>query len=359
MARVIVIGAGLAGLATAMEASVRGHHVVVLEQRSTIGGRASSELRDDFPIGFGPHFLLKKGPLHRLVLKVSRMKPSTLPLRPHRIELVGQGMMQPRAPMMDAVLYRRAVRKYEIVHPSIRAAEHFASWGMGSEVRTKALLRGKLLGTKEGWSGLIGRLAVTLDEVGIPIETGAKVTQVERNKVHLEDGRHIETDVIILACGYRRSKQLLPDLPDCESLKASTIDVALDSTPLGDKQAILDIKNSIGLFDMKQIHPGIVTSGSLLSAICFSDNSKEQRMEMLDQFLDERAPGWRSHVLHDRRQEQVTVAVTGTRPSHDCVVKKGILLAGAWVESEHILSDGAVASARLAAESIASVPLQK
>jgi hypothetical protein len=41
------------------------------------------------------------------------------------------------------------------------------------------------------------------------------------------------------------------------------------------------------------------------------------------------------------------------------VVKKGILLAGAWVESEHILSDGAVASARLAAESIASVPLQK
>ena len=29
MARVIVIGAGLAGLATAMEASVRGHHVVV------------------------------------------------------------------------------------------------------------------------------------------------------------------------------------------------------------------------------------------------------------------------------------------------------------------------------------------
>ena len=67
MARVIVIGAGLAGLATAMEASVRGHHVVVLDQRSTIGGRASSELRDDFPIGFGPHLLLKKGPLHRLL----------------------------------------------------------------------------------------------------------------------------------------------------------------------------------------------------------------------------------------------------------------------------------------------------
>ena len=287
------------------------------------------------------------------------MKPSTLPLRPHRIELVGQGMMQPRSPMVDAVLYRRAVRKYELAHPSIRAAEHFASWGMGSEVRSKAFLRSKLLGLKEGWSGLIGRLAVTLDEVGVPIETGAKVTQIERNKVHLADGRHIETDVIILACGYRRSMQLLPDLPDCEALKASTIDVALDSTPLGDKHAILDVKNSIGLFDLKQIHPGTSPSGSLLSAICFSDKSKEQRMEMLDKFLDQRAPGWRSHILHDRRQEQVTVAIIGERPSHDSIMKKGILLAGAWVESEHILSDGAVASARLAAESIASIPLQK
>ena len=287
------------------------------------------------------------------------MKPSTLPLRPHRIELVGQGMMQPRSPMIDAVLYRRAVRKYELAHPSIRAAEHFASWGMGSEVRSKAFLRSKLLGLKEGWSGLIGRLAVTLDEVGVPIETGAKVTQIERNKVHLADGRHIETDVIILACGYRRSRQLLPDLPECEMLKASTIDVALDSTPLGDKHAILDVKNSIGLFDLKQIHPGTSPSGSLLSAICFSDKSKEQRMEMLDKFLDQRAPGWRSHILHDRRQEQVTVAIIGKRPSHDSIMKKGILLAGAWVESEHILSDGAVASARLAAESITSIPLQK
>ena len=82
-------------------------------------------------------------------------------------------------------------------------------------------------------------------------------------------------------------------------------------------------------------------------------------MERLDKFLDQRAPGWRSHILHDRRQEQVTVAIIGERPSHDRIMKKGILLAGAWVESEHILSDGAVASARLAAESIASIPLQK
>ena len=63
MARVLVVGAGLSGLSVAMEASVRGHHVVVLEKRPSIGGRASSESRDGFPIGYGPHFLLEERPI--------------------------------------------------------------------------------------------------------------------------------------------------------------------------------------------------------------------------------------------------------------------------------------------------------
>ena len=136
MARVLVIGAGLSGLSVAMEASVRGHHVVVLEKRPSIGGRASSDSRDGFPIGYGPHFLLKKGPLHQLVRKVSKVKPSVLPLRPHRLEILGQGMMQPRKPMMDAALYRRAAKAYNLEHPSIQASEHIASGG--SRMRIEA-----------------------------------------------------------------------------------------------------------------------------------------------------------------------------------------------------------------------------
>ena len=64
---------------------------------------------------------------------------------------------------------------------------------------------------KEGWSGLVGRLAVTLDEVGIPIETGANVVKVEKHKAHLADGRHVETDVIILHAGMvkRRNSFLI------------------------------------------------------------------------------------------------------------------------------------------------------
>ena len=359
MARVLVVGAGLSGLSVAMEASVRGHHVVVLEKRSSIGGRASSEVRDGFPIGYGPHFLLKKGPLHHLVRKVSKVKPSVLPLRPHRLEMVGQGMVQPRKPMMDAVLYRRASKSYDRGHPSIQASEDIASWGLGNEERSRALLNNNLLALKEGWSGLVGRLAVTLDEVGIPIETGTNVVKVEKHKVHLSDGRHVEADVVILACGYGQSKKLLPELPDIQFRTASTIDVALDALPLGDRHGILDIERSMAIFDMKQIHPGIAPSGALLSAVHYGEGKGEDRLSQLCTFMDERAPGWKAHILHERQQKNVKIAPLAGRVDFGFARKSGILLTGAWVGSEHILSDGAVAASRLAAEYISKMPLQQ
>ena len=359
MARVLVVGAGLSGLSIAMEASVRGHHVVVLEKRSTIGGRASSEPRDGFPIGYGPHFLLKKGPLHQLVRKVSKVKPSVLPLRPHRLEILGNGMMQPRKPMMDAALYRRAVKAHDLEHPSIQSSDHFASWGLNNQARSKALLNSNLLVLKEGWSGLVGRLAVTLDEVGIPIETGARVDKIEKHKVHLADGRHIETDVIVLACGYGQAKKLIPDLPEISFVTASTIDVALDASPLGERHGILDTTDSMAIFDLKQIHPGIAPSGALLSAVRFSDEKGEDRLAKLSKFMDQRAPGWKSHILHERQQKNVKIASKGGRIPCGFARKSGVLLTGAWVESEHILSDGAVEASRTAAEYIGKMPLQQ
>ena len=153
--------------------------------------------------------------------------------------------------------------QWAFLQQEMGASEHIASWGLKDEGRSRALLNSQLLVLKEGWSGLVGRLAVTLDEVGIPIETGANVIKVEKHKVHLADGRHVETDVIVLACGYGQAKKLIPDLPDVSFVTASTIDVALDALPLGERHGILDIEQSMAIFDMKQIHPGIAPSGAL------------------------------------------------------------------------------------------------
>ena len=60
MARVVVVGAGLAGLACALEATTAGHHVVIMERSERIGGRGTTQNFDGFPFGFGPHLFLKK-----------------------------------------------------------------------------------------------------------------------------------------------------------------------------------------------------------------------------------------------------------------------------------------------------------
>ncbi len=57
MARVAVIGAGVAGLAVSARLAKRGHDVVVLEQASTIGGKLGRYERDGFVFDTGPSLL--------------------------------------------------------------------------------------------------------------------------------------------------------------------------------------------------------------------------------------------------------------------------------------------------------------
>ena len=53
--KIVVLGAGISGLATAWKLSEKGGDVEVLERRGTIGGIASSFKRNDYTLDFGPH----------------------------------------------------------------------------------------------------------------------------------------------------------------------------------------------------------------------------------------------------------------------------------------------------------------
>lgn len=78
---VVVIGAGLAGLAAAAYVAAAGHPVTVHERRGRIGGRATTDERKGFRFNQGPHALYGGGAaesvLRELGVRVPGGKPST------------------------------------------------------------------------------------------------------------------------------------------------------------------------------------------------------------------------------------------------------------------------------------------
>ena len=210
MARVLVVGAGLAGLACALEATLAGHHVVVLERSQRIGGRGTSQNIDGFPVGFGPHLFLKKGPFHNLVRKLSRVKLATASIRLHRTEVVGHGIIRPLEDAKTSLFNKRILKDSNGTHAIVSGCHFLSSWGgQRNDDRYNALMKGNLLVSNEGWAGMVGRLAAALDEVGVFIECGLEVQRIETGKAYLVDGREIETDVIVLACGPSGAKKLV------------------------------------------------------------------------------------------------------------------------------------------------------
>ncbi len=375
MARVLIVGGGLAGLSAALEATTAGHHVVALEKASRIGGRATSQPLDGFAIGYGPHLLMKNGPLHSIAKRLSRVRLVTTPLRPHRTEVLGHGLIRPTGDLQRAALNKRALKANDFTHPIVKGAAFLAGWGSPIEDsnRLKALNKGQLLVSNEGWAGLIGRMGAALDEVGVFIECGLDVVRLEPGKAHLADGRTIETDVIILACGAKGARRLLSTLdPDMaqphfqplERTTASTIEVGLDAKPFVDRQALIDLTRQMAIIDYIQIQPRLGPNGSHLAAIAVGGlehdagttrfDSAEARLAALESFMDERALGWRNHIIQEGRQSNITLhEATTIKVDPLAFATHGVILAGTWVENDHTLADGAVSSGRKAGGLIA------
>ena len=374
MARVLIVGGGLAGLSAALEATSAGHHVVALERAPRVGGRATTQPLDGFAMGYGPHLLLKNGPLHSITKKLSRVRLATQPLRPHRCEVLGHGLIRPTGDVRTAALNKRALKMNDQTHPIVQGTDFLSTWGSPKtdEKRRSALNKSQLLVSNEGWAGLVGRMAAALDEVGVFIECGLEVTRIEPGIAHLSDGRMIETDVIILACGSKTARKLVSSMDETASQKfttiqrttASVVELGLDSKPFQEHHAVVDIERSMAILDYFSIQPRLGLEGSHLAAVAVGGlpqdagttrfESADQRLTALEAFLDERALGWREHIIQEGRQSKITLHEL---PSEELTqlsfAEHGVLLAGAWVESEHSLADGAVASGRKAGRLIA------
>ncbi len=71
MANVVVVGAGMGGMATAARLSAQGHRVQVLEQSATYGGKLAGFERDGFRFDVGPSLLTLPAVYRDLFLKTA------------------------------------------------------------------------------------------------------------------------------------------------------------------------------------------------------------------------------------------------------------------------------------------------
>jgi phytoene desaturase len=81
MSRVLVVGAGLAGLAAACHLTGQGHEVTVLERESVPGGRAGLLVRDGFRFDTGPTVLTMPDLIAEALQAVDADLESMLPMR--------------------------------------------------------------------------------------------------------------------------------------------------------------------------------------------------------------------------------------------------------------------------------------
>lgn len=194
--------------------------------------------------------------------------------------------------------------------------------------------RGLLL--REGWAGLVGRLVATLDEVGVPIETGARVVEATARGVVLQDGRTVEADAVLIASGpggrpAARENEL--------GHRVSTIDALVQAVPLRDQHGLVDVAEGCAVLRM----PHADSDMTMLSAIALPrpDEEDAMRLDRLEAWLDRHLAGWSTHIAEDRRQGGITVALT----SGDAVVDVDGVLHARPVSG---LSDAAIDAGRAA-----------
>ena len=363
MARVVVIGAGIAGLVAAIHAVSDGHHVVVLERKSKIGGRGTSQNSEGFSLHFGPHLIDKSGPFYKLCKQLSRVKPSIKSVRLDKIEVAGHGLVRPVGNIKQAALNRQSIRAKTTGNPYYESVRFLSTWGIGeSDYRIKALSKSKLSVSNEGWIGLIGRLGAALDEVGVLIETGCEVVSVQGQKIVLKDGRQVECDAVILACGAGAARTILQEVDEeiyasnfanISPKFASSIEAGLSSKPMLGKHCLVDYENGAAIIDYTAIQPRLGTTGSHISAI-ITGGSEDGRIERLESILDTHLSGWKNHLITDLRQQKIVVGYSNC-VEYDIFSKERILLAGPWVKSEYLLADAAADTGKRAAKALKSI----
>ena len=230
-----------------------------------------------------------------------------------------------------------------------------------------------------GWQTLAHGLRDAAEKEGVKIIAGERVKSVERDErvrgVRLANGGFYAAQSVVIAAGPAEACELIEGGEGTAlsewaraaiPVKAACLDVALEYLPearalfaLGvDRPLYFSVHSAAA--KLAPENGAVIHAAKYLGAGPDGDPGVVERE--LEETLDMMQPGWRKVVVARRFLPSMTVSnalVTAAqwgvkgRPRPDVPGVEGLYVAGDWVGPEGMLADASMASAKLAAETIA------
>lgn len=285
-ARVVIVGAGLAGLVAARTLEKAGIECIIIEASDGVGGRVRSDVVDGFVLDRGFQILLTGYPelrnhLDLDALDLRAFEPGALVWRDGAASTVGDPFRRPRTTLSTALapvgtlldkarialLRARLLRSdpRELLRgddiptaAALRAAgfssrmiERFFRPLVGGiqldpslsasrrmfDVIFRTLAAGDSVLPARGMGQITAQLAAGLSRTAIHLDT--RVTSVAPGRVEIEGGRTVSADFVIVATEGPAAARLL-GLPAVESRAAGCVWFAADSSPVDGAWIVLD-----------------------------------------------------------------------------------------------------------------------
>lgn len=379
MSSVIIVGAGLAGLATGALLRQAGVEPVIVERASEPGGRARTQIHAGAALNLGPHALYRKsagarvlrrlglspsgavppnaglvlrgGALHALPGDAASFFGTTLFNGRDRLAVLGVlsaitagfepdaalSVRQWLAPMRPAVA--------DFVSAFVRVTSYAnAPDAMPAAAAVRQIRRG--LGgvtyLDGGWRQLVDALSVGL------APRHAEVVAADPRGVTLATGERLAADAVVLATPPAEARKLGVAVPDLTPARAACLDLVLDGLPRPEARFVLGADQPLYLSE----HGAVAKlGGTVLHVMRYLAPGETGDAAELEALTDQAQPGWRDRVRFRRFLPALTVSGSVSDRGRPGVLDpSGLYLAGDWVGDEGLLADAAFASAEAVAD---------
>lgn len=394
MARVLVVGAGPAGLVTALELGRRGHAVAVLEAAAALGGRAGTARVDGWVLDAGPHWMRRGRSLERMLRKMMRGRP------PHgRLDPAGWRRLEDerRLPMpLSAGLVKEHGGTVDVQRLGLRLGRRLAkaaaedpqarldAWTAtlpaalaegvlagatiltqqhpvdGLPLRTVSdawsrLPVGQLMLPEGGHGLLIEALALALGSIDVPIHTGRRIERLRWARGGGEvlgvtvEGDRSSAEAVVLAVPRRAARRLLEGAaselqpPKGRHRSVALLDVGLAGDPLQPHELLIDRGRGVMITVPSRAVPdrvpeaGRAAGWTIVQAMAWLENGEEDGIARIEAVLDTQAAGWRNLVKVRRDSARVRLPggpVSGDAAVHAALARRRVWLAGAdWTDT--------------------------